>query len=153
MSENFALYSQTLDSLPEEQMLKLADGICPAVSRSDAGLCYRFNWSDLTMTCHVMPREKIRDHLRGFIGYIRHIFVHGMPAHGEKLIQRVQNTRLIIGVEISPSRNPEERCDELVGKLSFGLRPIIFHADSIFDQNSRLLLDANGRFDPTAEVE
>ena len=47
----------------------------------------------------------------------------------------------------------QERADELVGRMSGGLRPIIFHSDAIFDWLSRLLLATDGSFDPSAELE
>ncbi|MBV9381871.1 MAG: hypothetical protein JO242_14530, partial [Streptosporangiaceae bacterium] len=63
MPENFALYSQTLDSLPEEQMLKLVDGVRPIIAPSEGGLSYRYEWDDLTVTCYVVPKEEIAEHL------------------------------------------------------------------------------------------
>jgi hypothetical protein len=153
MTENFALYSQTLDSLPEDQMLRLVDGIRPIVTPSAGGLCYRYEWDDLTIACYVVPKEEFSEHLQGFIGYVRHIYRGEVPPRGEKVIRRIRNTKLIVGVEITPGRDPEERCDTLVGKLSFGLRPLIFHADALFDQDSRLLLAPDGSFDPLAQVD
>src|SRR5262249_15819106 len=153
MPENFALYSQTLDSVPDDQMLKLVDGIRPIISPPQGGLSYPYEWDALTITCYMVPNEEIAEHLHGFVGYVRHIYGGDVPPRGEKLIRRIQRTKLVVGVEINPGRDPEERSDEIVGKLSYGLQPIIFHADALFDQDSRLLLAPDGAFDAEAQVD
>lgn len=153
MTENFALYSQTIDSLPKDQMSKLVEGVRPVVAPSDGGLRYRYQWDDLTVTCYIVPKAELRDHLEGFVGYVRSIYRNEIPPRGARLIHRIRQTKLVVGVEITPRRDDEERSDEIVGKLSFGLRPIIFHADALFDHESRLLLAPNGAFDHGAEVD
>jgi len=154
MQENFALYSRTYDSLPEDRMLMLVDSICPSSEITDRGLTYTYRWPDLTILVSAMPSSELPDHLRGFEGYLRRgIYGGKVPDRGERIIRRILATRLVIGVELQPGRDEQERADELVGRMAGGLRPIIFHRDELFDWMSRLLLARDGSFDPDAELD
>jgi hypothetical protein len=154
MPENFALYSQEYDSLPDAEMQALASPLCPARGITERGLTYSYQWPDLTILVSVLPAQETAEHLRGFAGYIRDGIYHGtVPRRGERIIHRVLHTRLVVGVELQPGRDAEGRSELLLGKMCGGLRPILFHADALFDWNSRLLLAPDGSFDPAAAIE
>jgi len=59
---------------------------------------------------------------------------------------------LAVGVEVQPGRDEQGRAEELIGRMCGGLRPIIFHADAVFDGMARLILAPDGSFDPAAEL-
>ncbi len=48
MPENFTLYSETYDALPDPEMQRLAQGCKPKVAKSKDGVEYRYQWKDLT---------------------------------------------------------------------------------------------------------
>ena len=99
-----------------------------------------------------MPPSELAEHLRGFEGYISQHIYHGqVPPHGKDIIRSIRATLLVVGVELQPGRDQEGRAELLLGRMSGGLRPIIFHADALFDWTSRLLLAPDGSFDPAAE--
>jgi hypothetical protein len=153
MPENYALYSQSADNLPPDQMQVLADDVTPELAETDRGTTYTYRWPDLTIIVSEMPVAKLSEHLRGFEGYIRHHIYKGkVPARGERIIRNIRATRLVVGVEFQPGRDEEDRTEELLGRMCGGLRPVIFHADAVFDWMSRLLLAPDCSFDPAAEL-
>ena len=153
MSESFALCSRSVGSLPREQMQALADDLAPECAETERGLTFTYRWPDLTIIVSQMPGLELAEHLRGFEGYIRrHIYKGNVPERGERIIRSVRATRMVVGVELRPGRDDQERSDELIGRMSGGLRPILFHSDSLFDWSSRLLLAPDGSFDPAAEL-
>lgn len=153
MPENFALYSQSVDTLPRARMQVLANDLAPEVADTERGLTFTYRWPDLTIIISEMPATQLAEHLRGFEEYVRqHIYKGKVPERGERIIRSIQATRLVVGVELQPGRDEQERADELLGRMSGGLHPIIFHADALFDWMSRLLLAPDGGFDPSAEL-
>jgi hypothetical protein len=153
MPENFALYSRSADSLPPAQMRVLADDVAPELAETERGTTYTYRWPDLTIIVSEMPAALLAEHLRGFEGYVRqHIYKGKVPARGEQIIRSIRATRLVVGVEVQPGRDEQERAEELLGRMCGGLRPVIFHADALFDWMSRLLLAPDGSCDPAAEL-
>lgn len=151
MPENFALYSRRADTLPEPQMLVLADDVIPEVSQTERGRTFTYRWPDLTIIVSETPGDLLAEHLGGFEGYVRqHIYKGCVPARGEQIIRAIRATRLVVGVEFQPGR--DERAEELLGRMCGGLHPLLFHEDALFDWMSRLLLAPDGSFDPSAEV-
>lgn len=154
MPENFALYSRSADNLPRTQMQRLSDEVAPELAETESGTTFTYNWPDLTIIVSEMITDQLPEHLRGFEGYIRqHIYKGKVPARGERIIRNIRATRLVVGIELRPGRDDQERAEELIGRMCGGLRPIIFHADALYDWMSRLLLAPDCSFDPAAEVE
>jgi hypothetical protein len=152
MPENYALYSHTYEELPDAEMQRLGGQVRPSSGITERGLTYTYTWPDLTILVNALPREEMPEHLKGFVGYIRHIYGENIPRRGEKIIAQILRTRLVVGIEIQPGRDTEGRTEHLVGSMCGGLHPIMFHADALFDWMSRLLLAPNGHFDPAAEI-
>jgi hypothetical protein len=154
MPENFAMYARTDDELPHREMLRLADDVRPTLAETDRGLTYTYTWPDLTILVSVMPAIQLADHLNGFEGYIRqYVYEGNVPPRGEQIIDRIRETRLVVGVEAQPERDAQGRADELIGRMSRGLHPIIFHADGLYAWTGRVLLGPDGSFDPEAEID
>jgi hypothetical protein len=153
MPESFALYSRSADTLPQAQMAVLADQIAPEIAQTERGTTYTHCWPDLTIVVSEMPAAMLAEHLRGFEGYVlQHIYKDKPPARGMQIVRSIRETRLVVGVEFQPGRDEQERAEELLGRMCGGLRPIIFHADTLFDWMFRLLLAPDGSFDPAAEL-
>ena len=148
MPENFALYSRTYSTLPEDHMLKLAPGAQVDAGITERGMTYRYRWTDLTIICSVMESGELQEHLRGMAGYVSHIYGGELPERGDVLVGRVLQTKLVLGIEIQPERDAEGRAEELMGKLCAGLQPLIFYWNAIFDAQFRLLLGPDASFDP-----
>jgi hypothetical protein len=75
-----------------------------------------------------------------------------VPARGERILRDIRATRLVVGVEFQPWRDKQERAEELLGRMCGGLKPMIFHADALFDWMFRLLLAPDGSFDLLANL-
>jgi hypothetical protein len=154
MPENFALYSRVAETLPDARMQGLADDVSPVAADTPHGRTFTYRWPDLTIVVSEMPAAEVADHLRGFEGYVRqHIYRGDVPERGRAILRRIRDTRLVVGVELQPGRDEQERADELLGRMSGGLRPLVFHADALFDWMSRLLLAPDASYDPAAEIE
>ncbi|MHC5537354.1 hypothetical protein ACYOEI_03855 [Singulisphaera rosea] len=154
MPENLALYSRSLDKLPQAQMAALADQIAPKLERSQRGTTHTYVWSDMTIVVSEMPGAKLSEHLRGFEGYVfQHIYKNKPPERGLQIIRSIRETRLVVGVEIRPGRDVQGRAEEFVGRMCGGLRPFIFYEDAVFDWMFRLLCAPDGSFDPEADLE
>lgn len=153
MPENYALYSSSFDTLPQAAMEALADDVVPELAQTERGVTITYRWPDLTIIVSEMPASQLAEHLRGFEGYIRqHIYKSRVPERGERIIRCIRATRLVVGVELQPGRDEQGRAEELLGRMSGGLHPIIFYRDALFDWMSRLLLAPYGSFDPQAEI-
>jgi len=153
MPENYALYARSYDSLPQAEMEALGHGTTVEKAQTDRGVTYIYRWPDLTIIVNEMPASQLAEHLRGFEGYIsQHIYNGKVPRRGKDIIRDIRATRLVVGVEFQPGRDKQGRAEELLGRMSGGLHPIIFHADALFDWMSRLLLAPDGSFDPGAEI-
>ncbi|HKA07887.1 MAG TPA: hypothetical protein VKD71_11565 [Gemmataceae bacterium] len=154
MPENYALYTRSYDLLPQAKMEVLADGAALEKAQTERGVTYTYRWPDLTIIVSEMPANQLSNHLRGFEGYInQHIYKGEVPRRGKAIIRTIRATRLVVGVEFQPGHDKEGRAELLLGRMSGGLHPIIFHADALFDWTSRLLLAPDGSFDPGAEVQ
>lgn len=147
MPENLALYTAEHATLPEDQMRGLMPGLAPDVGTTDRGLTYAFNWPDLTILCSEMPGQGMSEHLEGFVGYVKHVCRGVLGEREKRLIERIRSTKLVVGIEIDPGRDPQERADELVGKLCSGLKPIMFFDNALYEWDGRLLLGPDGSSD------
>jgi hypothetical protein len=152
MAENYALYSRLYTSLPKEQMLELVEGREPEVRLVARGLTYVYRWPDLSVMCSEMPRERLAEHLAGFVGYIRHISEPGATQRANRLIDAILGTTLVVGIEAQPGRDDAGRVNDILGRLCGGLQPIMFFDRALYDADSRLLLGPDGSFDPRAIV-
>jgi hypothetical protein len=153
MPENYALYTQSCDSLPLANMQALAGEAALEKGQTQRGVTYTYRWPDLMIIVNEMPASQLVEHLRGFEGYIsQHIYKGKVPKRGRDIIRSIRATRLVVGVEFEPGRDQQGRAEELLGRMSGGLHPIFFHADALFDWRMRLLLAPDGLFDPSAEI-
>ena len=153
MPENYALYTRSYDALPPAKMEALAGDAALEKGQTERGMTYCYRWPELTIIVSEMPASELKEHLRGFEGYIsQHIYKGKVPRRGEHIIRSIWSTRLVVGVEFQPGRDQEGRAELLLGRMSGGLHPIIFHADALFDWSLRLLLAPDGSFDPGAEI-
>jgi hypothetical protein len=144
VSENLALYSAEYSTLPPEQMLSLVERIKPRVEHDSANVIYVYEWPDLTIRCTEMGGPEVPAHLVGFSGYVTRIF-RGVPeARALQIVDRIKLTQLVVGVEIIPNRDPEERADELVGKLCSGLQAMMFFEGALYEYDGKLLLGPDG---------
>jgi hypothetical protein len=153
MPENYALYTRSYDTLPQANMEALAGDAALEKAQTERGVTYTYRWPDLTIIVNEMPASQLEEHLRGFEGYIsQHIYKGKVPSRGKDIIRNIWSTRLVVGVEFQPGPDKQGHAEELLGRMSGGLHPIIFHADALFDWTSRLLLAPDGSFDPAAEI-
>ena len=107
--EEFALYAQSLDSLPEELMRRLG-GVA-----HDNGSSFAFDWPDLSVVFHVMPSEEMAEHLIGFQGYVTHLCDGDPEERGCQILERIGRTRLVVRAVVEPGRDEEGRADALLG--------------------------------------
>ncbi|HET9768628.1 MAG TPA: hypothetical protein VFS60_17410 [Thermoanaerobaculia bacterium] len=147
MAENFALYSTKWPELPEAQMLELAGQVRPEVYLAPRGRTFFYSWPDLMIRCSEMPKGDLASHLAGFEGYVTKISRGRSENQGRALIERIRKTRLVVGVEVEPGRDREGRAEDLIGKLCYGLEPIMFFENALYDWDGRLLLGPDGSFD------
>jgi hypothetical protein len=152
MAENFGIYSQTYDSLPEEQMRELAGEADFAVEQSAAGRRFSYRWPDLGVTVNEMPARDVPQHLTGFCGYVRHIYGGKPDERGEQVLDRIRHTRLVLGVVIEPKRDEEGRADRILGAMAHGLHALLFYGSALYDRDSKLILAPDGSFDAQADV-
>ncbi len=152
MLENLALYSQTLEALPDGEMQVLAPGASLSTEQTEHGFRYIYRWPDLKIVCSVMPEAQRAEHLRGFVGYVKHISGGHVDERSARIIARILQTKLVVGVEIDPGRDKQGRAGTVLNKLTYGLRPIVFYRNSLLDWNGKLLLGPNRSFDPNAEI-
>ncbi len=68
------------------------------------------------------------------------------------MLDRISYTRLVVGVVIEPKRDEQGRAERVLGAMTNGLQALVFHRDCLFDQNAKLMLAPNGRFDAEADV-
>jgi hypothetical protein len=144
MAERFALYSRTHSCLPADQVASLVTGMAPAMQVTAAGLTRKWAWPDLEVVCSEMPDTLISAHLEGFAGFARSIAGEMSAASIEPLLERIRATTLVVGIEVAPERDREGRAEDLIGKLAFGLQPLLFFEDAIYDERSRLILCKKG---------
>jgi hypothetical protein len=150
--DNFAFYSQTYEALPEEQMRRLAGVAAFSVAtNSDGSRLFCYSWSGLTITCNEMPAKEVPRHLDGFCGYVRSIYGGRPDERGKKIVERLEYTRLVIGIVAEPGRDRQGKTDELLGALAHGLDALLFREDALYDKDNRLVLGPDGSFDPAAD--
>jgi hypothetical protein len=152
MPENFAFYSQIYDELPEERMRELAGEADFTVEQTEDGRRFLYRWTDLTVTVNVMPTQKVPEHLKGFCGYVRHIYEGEPDARGEQILDRIRYTRLVAGVVIDPERDEEGRAERILGAMAYGLHALLFYGSALFDRDSKLILAPDRTFDAEADV-
>ena len=99
-----------------------------------------------------MEEEDVLEHLDGFTGYVRQIYGGNPDARGKLIVDRIFSTSLVVGIEIDPGRDAEGRAEEIVGKLCYGLSPMIFFEDSLLDANCNVILGPDGSYDSCAEI-
>jgi len=144
MSENYALYSTLYEQLPEAQMANLIQADEFSVSETERGLTYLYQWPDLKIIVSEMPEPLITTHLNGLVGYIQETGSQHLRAL-MPLIECIGKTKLVVGVELVPGVDDEERCEEVLGKLSYGLAPVIFNDSCLFDKELNLILSGDGK--------
>jgi hypothetical protein len=153
MPEDFAYYSQTYRSLPEDQMRLLAgDAEFSASEEKDGGHTFTYRWPDLQITCHEVPAKELPEHLTGFGGWVRQVY-RGLPdARGIQLLDRINHTRLLVSIIVEPVQDKAGRTNRLLGAMAGGLQPLIFYGNAVFDTSFQLILAPDGSFDENANV-
>jgi hypothetical protein len=152
MPENFAFYSQTYDSLPEEQMRALAGEADFTLQQSGDGRRFVYRWPDLTVTVNEMPSREVPRHLDGFCGYVHHIYNGKPDERGEQILDRIRYSRLVAGVVIEPKRDEEGCAEGILGAMAYGLHALMFCGSALYDRDSRLILAPDGSYDAEADV-
>ena len=150
MPENLALYTNAIDHLPRREVEALLPGVKPMADVTERGLTYTWRWDQFEVLCSELPQSEMKEHLAGFGEHIRRVSKAGARSHA--LLARLESTRLVIGVELRPERDPDGRCEELLGKLCGGLRPIVIFDHAIYDYMMRLLLGPDGSFHENASL-
>jgi hypothetical protein len=148
MPENLALYTNLIDHLPRREVEALLPGVKPMADVTERGLTYTWRWDQFEVLCSELPQSEMMEHLAGFGEHIRRVSKAGARSHA--LLARLESTRLVIGVELRPERDPDGGCEELLGKLCGGLRPIVIFESAIYDHMMRLLLGPDGSFHENA---
>ena len=133
-------------------MRHLALATLPTVATTERGLTYTYRWPDLSITCSELPKNRMAAQLDGLVQYVRSVQGGKLDGRGERIVGRILKTRLVAGIEIDPQRDAAGRAEEVLGKLAFGLRPIIFFGNALYDWNSRRLLGPDASFDPASEL-
>jgi hypothetical protein len=150
MSENFALYSATLDHLPTDQIPHLVPEREPRRETTERGLTYTWAWPDLRIICSEMPDNEMAEHLRGLRAFVERKRAGVLSGRVDTLVEFVSRVTLVVGVELQPRRDAGGRAQDFIGKLSFGMQPLMFFENALYDQDSRLLLGPDGSIDPDA---
>jgi hypothetical protein len=144
MSESFTFYSSEHSTLPPGQMSVLVEGVPPTVEQAGEKVKYIYAWPDLKIICTEFPGAELAEHLEGFVGYVARIFRGSPESRALRIVDRIKATKLVVGVEVIPGRDPEERTDEVVGKLCGGLQSIMFFEGALYEWDGRLILGPDG---------
>jgi hypothetical protein len=153
MPEHFAFYSAAYDTLPEDNMRALAGDAEFAVKDSDeGGRSFVYTWPHMTITCNEMPAQHVPNHLDGFAGWVQRIYQGKPDERGLAILQRLRDTRLIVGMVVEPLRDDEGVAEQLLSTLSNGLDALLFFDSAIYDKNAILLLGPDGSFDEDAII-
>jgi hypothetical protein len=153
MSEHFAFYSSAYESLPEDHMRALAGDAEFAVKDSaEGGRSYVYTWPNMSITCNEMPAPQLPNHLQGFAGWVQRIYQGNPDARGLAILQRLRDTRLIVGMVVEPLRDDAGVAEQLLSTLSNGLDALLFFDSAIYDKNAILLLGPDGSFDEQAVI-
>jgi hypothetical protein len=153
VAENLAIYSQTYDALPDEEMRRMAGKAkFSSEQTKDGGRSFTYRWPDLTVRCNEMPARDLPGHLNGFCGFVAAIYGGKPDERGKKILDRINYTRLVIGVVVEPGRDPEGRAEAIIGMLVHNLDAVFFQNDAIYDRQPCLILAPDGSFDPQADV-
>lgn len=137
------IYSQFLDSLPEQQMQGLAEG-CQFATVSENGVAtqYRYEWLDMRLVLNVLPKSELRNHLDGFVGFLTNAYVSNGKPINSRLIERIKRTQLVIGVVVEPDYNENSRfmrLQDILGAISCNTKSLVFFEGAIIDENGQHL--------------
>jgi hypothetical protein len=152
VAENYAFYSHTYDALPEDELRRLGSDCKFTVTPGPDGRSFEFKWPDVTVACNEMPKKNLPTHLDGFCGYVKHIYRGKVDSRGESILDRIQYTRLVVGVVVEPGCDQAGRAERILGGLAGGLDALMFCQSALYDKNSKLILAPDASFDPEADV-
>jgi len=108
--DNWALYSQSMTKYPEEKIREIAESENYYVATDSLGnKTYIYEWSDLKVKVNIMPKEKMKNHLEGFVGYVGYLSSLSHTTPNKDLIKRISNTTMVFGIIIDPSRDKSGR--------------------------------------------
>lgn len=108
----------------------------------------------MTIFCRYMEDKKREEHLKGFFGYIRSIYIrcNVNPKFTPKLKNKIISSITVVGIEVEGAQLDEEILTEFMGKMCNRFKPIIFHNGSLFNYDSKLILSPDGQFNENVEI-
>jgi hypothetical protein len=133
----YTLYTGEMAELPVDKIAKIGRGATFVVHRKDGRIdSYEYSWPDLTVRLNPMPTEELKDHLRGFLGYVaagcRKL---GVPLP-KGLLERIERVKLVLGFEALPDMDAEGRAESILGAIAFNTKSLIFHGGAVYDENA-----------------
>lgn len=137
------IYCNTTSSLPIAAMAHLCDdakfSTQPAVGPVSQ---YIYEWADFTIQINVMPEEEIANHIDGFIGYLQNIARTTGATLSNELLQRIRQTKLVLGFVASPDIANDSQFDRLqdaIGMICYNTNSLVFWEGRVHDENAILL--------------
>jgi len=126
----YTLFSNLIDVLPNDQLQQLKGNSIYSYSLHEIVL----KWNDLSITIHQMSdRYSINrqvDRLTHLIGAKAEI---GEVVLSHHYIDRINNTKLVFGVEITPEI--DERVNELISTICLNTNCLLLSGDTLFDES------------------
>jgi len=139
--DNYALYSQTFNNLPAENIKGLGNPRSFNVSTiEDGSRSHVYLWDDLKITINQMPANKISEHLGGFIGYVKHLSDLKNVSVDRALVDRISKTKMVLGVIVEPGVDEQGRAEEVIGAITYNTDALMFFSDGVYDQNANLII-------------
>lgn len=148
--EVFIFYSKAVSQIEPGDIQALHPGAHFEQDQSGQMAFYRLHWHDLSIELSVMPADFMPAHLFQLAGDIKRSSKPGNERHALSLIKRLDQTQLVLTVQIEPGLDGEGRAKLVLARLAVGLDPIILTVGALFNQRFQLLLAPDGSFDPQA---
>ena len=107
---------------------------------------YVYEWSDFTIHINVMPEGDIAEHIDGFIAYLQHIASSTGATLNSELLQRIRQSKLVLGFVALPDIAIESRFDRLqdaIGMICYNTNSLVFWEGRVHDENAILLFPSS----------
>ena len=139
--ENWALYSQTTSEFPEEQIKEIGGSNKYFVTTNAEGnKTYHYEWDDLKVRASQIPKQKLKNHLNGLVGYINHLYSSNNIEPNKKIIKRLSETVAVFSIVIEPAGDETGRGHEIVGAIKHFTSSLMFYADTLLDENGEIII-------------